>query len=332
MSCVATQSFSQEPSLILAKILADDVDVSQYLVSEKFDGVRAFWDGKILRFRSGAVVPAPNWFLAKLPKQSLDGELWLGRKAFQRTVSIVRRQDAADLWRDIKFRLFDAPGVPEPFEARIELLGEIFSRPQLPYVDVLPQQRCRNEQHLWNELAHIESLGGEGLMLRQPGSRYEAGRSTTLLKLKRFHDAEARVIGHQPGTGRHKGRLGALLAVLDESFSPGPRTLLFGTSSDKDARGMLAVLLPRFERIVLTRYSSNPRAVAPEKLDALATEFHSGPRLVLRDAHQAWAYVREHTRPHELIAITGSFFLAGELRRLAREQPISADRPALEGV
>jgi DNA ligase-1 len=76
---------------------------------------------------------------------------------------------------------------------------------------------------LREELDRIDSLGGEGLMLRQPGSRYEPGRSATLLKVKRFHDAEARVIDHQPGAGRHKGRQGALLVALPDGtqFSVG---------------------------------------------------------------------------------------------------------------
>jgi hypothetical protein len=69
--------------------------------------------------------------------------------------------------------------------------------------------RCRGSEHLRQELACVEALSGEGLMLRQPESRYEAGRSSTLLKVKAFHDAEARVVGHEPGAGRHKGRLGA---------------------------------------------------------------------------------------------------------------------------
>ncbi len=73
------------------------------------------------------------------------------------------------------------------------------------------------------ELDRIAALGGEGLMLREPGSRYEAGRSPTLLKVKRFHDAEARVIEHLPGTGRHRGRLGALLVAMPDgtTFSVG---------------------------------------------------------------------------------------------------------------
>src|SRR5207244_1959760 len=75
-------------------------------------------------------------------------------------------------------------------------------------------ERCKDLEALRAELARIESLGGEGLMLRQPGSKYVAGRSTTLLKVKTFHDAEAVVVGHQAGAGRHKGRMGALLVRL----------------------------------------------------------------------------------------------------------------------
>jgi DNA ligase-1 len=73
------------------------------------------------------------------------------------------------------------------------------------------------------ELARIQSLGGEGLMLREPGSHYEVSRSSTLLKVKTFHDAEARVVEHVPGRGRHKGRLGALRVMLADGtcFSVG---------------------------------------------------------------------------------------------------------------
>ena len=77
-----------------------------------------------------------------------------------------------------------------------------------------PHERCRSLEALRAELARVEALGGEGLMLRQPGSKYAVGRSATLLKVKTFQDAEAAVIGHQAGEGRHKGRLGALLVRL----------------------------------------------------------------------------------------------------------------------
>src|SRR4029077_19905074 len=76
--------------------------------------------------------------------------------------------------------------------------------------------RCKGIPHLREELARVEALGGEGLMLRQPGSKYVIGRSSTLLKVKSFFDAEAEVIGHQGGAGRHKGRLGALHVRLPD--------------------------------------------------------------------------------------------------------------------
>ena len=67
------------------------------------------------------------------------------------------------------------------------------------------------------QLAKIEAIEGEGLMLREPGSKYDIGRSSTLLKVKRFHDAEAVVLAHQPGKGKHKGRAGALKVKLPGS-------------------------------------------------------------------------------------------------------------------
>ncbi|HEY5314380.1 MAG TPA: DNA ligase [Pirellulales bacterium] len=211
------------PALLLAETWNNSTDVNGWLLSEKLDGVRAYFDGKQFLSRQGNVFHAPDWFIVGLPAIPLDGELWLARKAFQRTVSIVRRQDGSELWRDIKFRIFDAPAVTEPFEERIEFLCDCFSQLKLRYASVLPQMRCWGIDHLREELELILAVGGEGLMLRQPGSRYEAGRSSTLLKVKRFHDAEAQVIEHQPGAGRHKGRMGALLVQLPDGtmFSVG---------------------------------------------------------------------------------------------------------------
>lgn len=144
----------------------------------------------------------------------LDGELWGGRKKFQRTVSIARRQDKGEGWRELTFLVFDAPAMDAPFEDRLEHVRRQM-RERLPrHARHHEHTRCDGADHLRAELARVEALGGEGLMLRQPGSRYEVGRSSTLLKVKSFHDAEARVLTHLPGEGRHKGRLGALLVEL----------------------------------------------------------------------------------------------------------------------
>src|SRR5690606_23190444 len=133
------------------------------------------------------------------------------RKAFQKTVAVVRRQDKSDHWKQIRYVIFDAPGHGGPFEARLELIASL---PATPYAAAHPHQRCRDADHLRAELAQIEALGGEGLMLRQPQSLYVAGRSATLLKVKTFKDDEAVVIAHEPGAGKHKGRLGALVVRL----------------------------------------------------------------------------------------------------------------------
>lgn len=173
--------------------------------------MRAYWDGKQFLSRQGNRFFAPDWFISGLPTIPLDGELWVGRKRFQTTVGIVRRQDAGRAWKNVKYVVFDAPDTDRPFEERRREIGRAVHADRCPYVCVLDQTPCGGIDHMQRELARIEALGGEGLMLRQPGSRYQAGRSHTLLKVKRFHDAEGRVVEHLPGSGRHRGRLGALL-------------------------------------------------------------------------------------------------------------------------
>ncbi len=207
------------PQLLLANAWENDSDLTDWWMSEKLDGVRAWWDGRQFLSRLGNVYHAPDWFVAGLPSVALDGELWLDRKAFQRTVSIVRRQDKSDHWREIKYVMFDAPGVSGPFEERQKALCELIRQHRPQHAKVLDQVRCTGIEALKAELARVESLGGEGLMLRQPGSPYEAGRSSTLLKVKTFHDAEGRVIEHLPGKGRHAGRLGAVVVELPSGLT-----------------------------------------------------------------------------------------------------------------
>ncbi len=204
------------PPLLLAESWDNATDLSDWWMSEKLDGVRAYWDGKQFLSRQGNLYHAPAWFVEGLPEVPLDGELWIDRKKFQRTVSIVRRQDKSDLWNEVRFLVFDAPAASGGFEERLAFLKDVLARKELKFARPHYHARCSSLDNLRAELARVEALGGEGLMLRQPGSKYVAGRSTTLLKVKTFHDAEALVVGHQAGAGRHKGRLGALLVRLPD--------------------------------------------------------------------------------------------------------------------
>src|SRR5262249_936657 len=147
---------------------------------------------KSLISRLGNPFHAPDWFLAGLPSEPMDGELWLGVKAFQRTVSIVRRQDKSNQWKEIRYMVFDAPKVDRPFEERFAFVQAAIRNQ--PFASPHPHRPCLGIDHLRKELAQVEAVAGEGLMLRQPASPYVAGRSSTLLKVKSFKDSEARVI------------------------------------------------------------------------------------------------------------------------------------------
>jgi DNA ligase 1 len=204
------------PPVLLANKWETDHDPTGWWMSEKLDGIRAYWDGRAFVSRLGNSFLAPAWFTEALPSDILDGELWVGRKMFQRTTSIVRSGAAGADWKLVSYVVFDAPHAGGAFEARIAHAQALLAKAQAPHARWLDHVACTGIDHLRDELRRVEGLGGEGLMLRRPGSSYEAGRSSSLLKVKTFHDTEARVVGHAPGTGKHKGRLGALVCELPD--------------------------------------------------------------------------------------------------------------------
>lgn len=201
----AAPALALEP--LLARNAPADIDPKPYLVSEKLDGVRALWDGATLRFRSGRAVVAPAWFLAALPKTPLDGELWMGRRRFDELSGAVRRSEPVDAeWRRITYRVFELPAGDGPFERRIAQIRTLASDIVVP----VEQQRFASNAELRARLKQVVDAGGEGLMLHRADAPVASGRSELLLKLKPLADAEAVVVGHEPGKGRFAGQLGAL--------------------------------------------------------------------------------------------------------------------------
>lgn len=201
--------------VLLAKPWTPAIDPTGYFLSEKLDGIRAIWTGTKLVTRNGNDIAAPQWFTDKLivrntlgTNLSLDGELWAGRGNFQDAVSIVRCASEDKGWDKIRYMVFDLPKFStSAFEDRQETLNDL----EFPsHVTVVKQTVCKGLAHLTKEMDKMVAQGGEGLMLRKPGSFYEAKRSSTLLKVKRFHDGEAEVRAHINGKGKHKGRMGAL--------------------------------------------------------------------------------------------------------------------------
>lgn len=211
-----TATKSSAPKVLLAQSWEAHIDPAGYWMSEKLDGVRAIWDGETFKSRQGNLFYAPDWFVEGFPSTPLDGELWIGRGRFQKTVSVVRRQDKSEHWKDVRYVMFDAPDHGGEFEARMEYMHETFGADQLKYAEVLAHEVCKGVDHLREELARVEGLSGEGLMLREAKSKYIGSRSTTLLKVKTFYDAEAKVIGYKGGQGRHRNRVGALELITPE--------------------------------------------------------------------------------------------------------------------
>ena len=205
------------PTLLLAERYRDDVDVSRYWVSEKLDGVRANWDGKNLRFRSGNPVPAPQWFIDALPSQPLDGELWLGRGSFDQLSAIVRRQVPVEAeWQRVRYMIFELPNAPGSFTERVERIKTITAEAKLPWLQAVPQFRLPDAVALQRKLRDVVRGGGEGLMLHRADAAYETGRSSALLKVTPWLDAEATVVAHLPGKGKYAGMLGALRMEMSD--------------------------------------------------------------------------------------------------------------------
>ncbi len=214
--CLLFASFAHAQSpeatrALLANVANADVDPAPYLVSEKYDGVRALWDGKALRSRAGNVFAAPEWFIAKLPKQPLDGELWIGRGQFEKLSGAVRKATPVDdEWRQVKYMVFELPDAPGTFAERYEQIKRIVAAANFPQLVAVEQFRLPDNAALRRKLEEIVREGGEGLMLHRADALYVTGRNDALLKLKPLDDAEATVIGYVPGKGKYTGKMGAL--------------------------------------------------------------------------------------------------------------------------
>lgn len=209
---VVAQVHSHAPAaLMLATHWQNSLDPAEFWVSEKLDGVRAFWDGQTLRFRSGQRIAAPAWFTAALPPTALDGELWMGRRRFDEVSAAVRRHVPVDAeWHELTYRIFDLPGQKGSFTERIARMGPLLAAMNVPWLQAVAQQRGSDLAALQRQLTQLVDEGGEGLVLHHAGAHWHAGRSDALRKLKLQPDEEGRVVAVQPGKGRHTGRMGAL--------------------------------------------------------------------------------------------------------------------------
>ena len=200
---------------MLANVYHPGIQLADYWVSEKYDGVRGYWDGQKLLTRGGQPVNAPAWFTANWPTTPMDGELWAGRGQFQKAVSTVRQQSPDDAaWRGMRFMVFDLPAEPGPFTERLSKLNNVVGKLAVAWVQAVPQSKVASHAALQSQLQQMTKAGAEGLMLHRGSSLYKGVRNDDLLKVKMHDDAEAKVIRHIPGKGKYAAQLGALLVEM----------------------------------------------------------------------------------------------------------------------
>jgi len=257
------------PPVELVDVYHGGVDLSRYWVSEKFDGVRGYWNGHQLLTRGGTVVHVPAWFAKNWPKTSLDGELWVGYGQFSLVSAIVRTADANDpAWHEVTYHVFDLPAHGGDFDVRVPAIRSAVAAIGDPWVVAIRQFHVANETQLYAELKRVVGKGGEGLVLHRGDAVYRAGRGVGLLKLKPYEDAEAQVISIQPGQGRLEGKMGSIEVRTQDGrrFSIGS-----GFSDENRAdpppvgswvtyrfNGLTAGGLPRFARFMRRRPGGPP--------------------------------------------------------------------------
>ena len=216
MWLLAAVARAGEPPLQLARVYQPGMDLQGYWVSEKLDGVRAYWDGQQLLSRGGNVIAAPEWFLRDFPDQPLDGELWMGRGRFAQVSAAIRRlQPKAEEWRQIRFMLFDLPASGVPFSERIIRMRQLTRDTGSYHLAMVEQRPATDHEALLADLDRVLAAGGEGLMLHHGDSVYQAGRTAALLKVKTFQDAEATVVDYTQGKGKYQGQVGALVVETE---------------------------------------------------------------------------------------------------------------------
>ena len=191
-----------------------DENLTGWVMSEKYDGVRAIWDGKVLKSRSGKIINAPTKFINELPDFALDGELWSGVGEFEFIASTVL-DETPDIkaWEKIKYMVFDLPKFDGNLYQKMDHLKNFLKANPSEFIRVVEQIEIKDNNHAFAFLDELVANGAEGVVVRDPNAKYISGRSSSILKLKKWHDSECEIVAINEGKGRLKGTMGSLNCV-----------------------------------------------------------------------------------------------------------------------
>lgn len=202
---------AEKPDLFLLKTYDETKSVVGWVMSEKLDGIRGFWNGRELLTRGGQRIMAPDWFTQHYPPFAIDGELWTKRGDFEQISSIVRRKNADERWRKITHQIFEVPNQQGGLLDRLAVLRDYLqTKPQNP-IRIIQQQRITQQSQVKQFLQEITQQGGEGAVVRNPDTAYQTGRLSSALKVKKYLDSECIVMKILPGKGKYTGQMGSLL-------------------------------------------------------------------------------------------------------------------------
>ena len=167
-------------------------NISGWVMSEKLDGIRGYWDGRVLYTKGGKRLSPPAEFTQNFPPFALDGELWTKRQDFENIQSQVLALGSQ--WEEVRYYVFEVPYAKGDFLQRLEKAKAWFKIHPSEKVTIVTQYPCPNKKSLTDYLNLVISKGGEGLIVKNANLTYQAGRTNSMLKVKKANDMEGRVI------------------------------------------------------------------------------------------------------------------------------------------
>jgi DNA ligase 1 len=206
--------YSQTPTLSQLSKYSDQ-NVTGWFMSEKLDGIRAFWDGEKLLSKKGNHIYAPSSFTINFPPFALDGELWSKRNDFEFIQSTVLDKVPSKGWRKIRYHIFEAPHSEGNFSLRLERVKTWFDKHRNLSVHLVEQSTCQGREDLDAYLQFIVNQKGEGVVLKDPSLSYRSGRGKYAFKVKPSWDMEGEVIALNKGKGKYREMMGSLTLKLE---------------------------------------------------------------------------------------------------------------------
>jgi len=210
--------FAQELFLQKPKTYTSEEEITGWVMSEKLDGIRGYWNGRQLMTRKGLPLNPPPWFIKNFPPFNLDGELWSKRGDFEFIQSTVLDKKPGNTWKKITYNIFEVPDEKGNFPSRLNKARVWFEAHKNNYIRFIPQIMVKDKSDLDRFLNEVQKKGGEGVIVKDPDMPYHTGRSAHVLKVKNFWDMEGVVIGLNKGKGKYKNSMGSLTLKLENGI------------------------------------------------------------------------------------------------------------------